>query len=122
MKARLRTYHSETEYSDRLVDVRDETAFQDPYGDAVPFAVGSNQRIIPSDATPPPGTVASLAMRCLCPDTGALGDWLFVGPSHREPGSRVTPVYPDFAWLVQAEVMTGRWFQTPGDATEYVKR
>lgn len=48
MKAILRTYHTDGRYDDRLVDVRDDHQFGDgPYGDGVPFAVGSNQDILP---------------------------------------------------------------------------
>lgn len=52
MKAILRTYYSESFYSDKIVEVRDERAFSDPYGEAVPFSVGSNQRILPGDKVP----------------------------------------------------------------------
>ena len=48
---------------------------------------------IPSQAKK--GEVASLAICCNCPDTGEEGDFLFVGPSHRVKGTRVTPLYKD---------------------------
>lgn len=120
MKAILRTYQSETDYSDRLVDVRDESAFADPYGDAVPFAVGSNQRITSyADDSPPPGTEASLAIQCVCPDTGETGDFLFIGDSHRAEGSRVSRIYPDLSDLIRGEP---DWKQVPGDGLTYVRR
>lgn len=44
----LRTYLSETETDHELVEVDDLYCFatSDPYGDLVPFVVGSNQEII----------------------------------------------------------------------------
>ena len=44
----LRTYSSETETTHEIVEVEDDFCFcaSDPYGDLVPFPVGSNQEII----------------------------------------------------------------------------
>ena len=117
MKAILRTYLSETDYSERLVDVRDESAFSDPFGEAVPFATGSNQKVIPCDS---PGVRASLAIQCACPDTGKTGSFLFLGDSHRVPGTRVTIVYPHLANLIREE--SRDWKQIPGDGLTYVRR
>jgi hypothetical protein len=48
MKAVLRTYHSETRKTDRIVNIDSAHDFADgPYVDTVPFAVGSNQAILP---------------------------------------------------------------------------
>jgi hypothetical protein len=50
IKAILRTYHSETESSDRVVDIDPAHDFAGgPYVDTIPFAVGSNQAILPRD-------------------------------------------------------------------------
>ena len=50
MKAILRTYKNEQDFTEKLVEVSDEHEFSDgPYEDTVPFAVGSNQTIIPLD-------------------------------------------------------------------------
>lgn len=38
------------------------------------------------------GTIARLAIQCTCPDSGAIGCFLFTGDSHRTPGMRCTPV------------------------------
>lgn len=46
MKAILRTYLNEIDFEDEPVNVDNEDAFDNPYGDAVPFAVGSNQTIL----------------------------------------------------------------------------
>lgn len=47
----------------------------------------------------PHGTIAREAIQCVCPDTGALGSFLFTGESHRNKGSRVSPVCADLAEL-----------------------
>lgn len=70
--------------------------------------------------TIPKGTRARLAMQCTCPDTGKTGDFLFLGESHRTPGTRVTIVYPTFANFLWEELRD--WQQIPGDATTYEKR
>lgn len=50
MKAILRSYHSETSRTDKLVEISDSHDFaQGPYVDTVPFSVGSNQSILPID-------------------------------------------------------------------------
>lgn len=45
------------------------------------------------------GTICQLAIQCNCPDTGETGNFLFRGLSHREPGSRVSPIFEDLADL-----------------------
>jgi hypothetical protein len=48
MKAILRTYHNEHSATDRVVEIDDNHEFYNgPYQDTVPFAVGSNQAILP---------------------------------------------------------------------------
>jgi hypothetical protein len=48
MKATLRTYHNEHYATDRAVEIDDNHDFSNgPYQDSVPFAVGSNQAILP---------------------------------------------------------------------------
>lgn len=50
MIATLRTYQSEDRIIDRLVEIDDAHNFADgPYVDTVPFAVGSNQTILPEE-------------------------------------------------------------------------
>jgi hypothetical protein len=50
MTAVLRTYQGEDKIADKLVEISDDHNFADgPYGDTVPFAVGSNQAILPED-------------------------------------------------------------------------
>jgi hypothetical protein len=51
---------------------------------------------------PAQGVLASLATQCTCPDTGLTGSFLFTGESHRNPGSRVSEVYPGLAELFPA--------------------
>ena len=48
------------------------------------------------------GTIARLAIQCICPDTGVEGSFLFTGESHHQKLSRVTPVYDDLAELFPA--------------------
>lgn len=49
MKAILRTWKSETEKEDTVVEIADNHNFADgPYVDTVPFTVGSNQEILPA--------------------------------------------------------------------------
>ena len=48
----------------------------------------------------PNGLLASIAMQCIHPDTNETGDWLFSGESHKNKGSGVTPVFPDFVALL----------------------
>ncbi len=45
------------------------------------------------------GTIARTAIQCTCPDTGKTGSFLYTGTSHRESGSRVSPVCRDLAEL-----------------------
>ncbi len=48
MKAFLRTYTAEDRWTQRLVDVDDAHVFANgPYVETVPFAVGSNQAVLP---------------------------------------------------------------------------
>jgi len=48
MKAILRTHLNETRFVDKIVDIDDNHDFAGgPYQDTVPFAVGSNQEILP---------------------------------------------------------------------------
>lgn len=50
MMAVLRTYQGEDKITDKLVEISDDHNFANgPYVDTVPFAVGSNQAIIPED-------------------------------------------------------------------------
>jgi len=50
MKAILRTYHSETNISEEVVEISDDHHFEDgPYVDTIPFSVGSNQSVLPLD-------------------------------------------------------------------------
>jgi hypothetical protein len=50
MTAVLRTYQGEDNITDKLVEISDAHNFADgPYVDTVPFAVGSNQSILPED-------------------------------------------------------------------------
>lgn len=48
------------------------------------------------------GTIVRVAIQCACPDTGKVGSFFFRGDSHRETGSRVSPVFADchdlFVW------------------------
>lgn len=53
------------------------------------------------------GLVAKLAIQCNCPDTGAIGSFLFAGESHKSKHSRVTPVYSDLAELFPAVKAAG---------------
>jgi hypothetical protein len=49
-----------------------------------------------------PGTTAQVAVQCRCANTRKLGSFLFVGESHRNYDSRVSPVFDNvgelFAW------------------------
>lgn len=50
MKAILRTYHSETNITEEVVEISDDHHFEDgPYVDTIPFSVCSNQAIVPLD-------------------------------------------------------------------------
>ena len=53
------------------------------------------------------GTLAQVAIQCIDPETGMTGSWLFTGLSHRELGSRVTPVFADVYDLTQN--LKGQW-------------
>lgn len=46
MKAKLRTYKADTLIAEEIVNLPDNYD-GDPYGDTVPFCVGSNQELIP---------------------------------------------------------------------------
>lgn len=51
MKAILRTYHSETSFTHKLVEIDENHDFANgPYQDTVPFSVGSNQSILPIES------------------------------------------------------------------------
>ena len=50
MKAILRSYLSEDQIIDKVVEIDDDHDFNDgPYVDTIPFAVGSQQNILPLD-------------------------------------------------------------------------
>ena len=72
--------------------------------------------------TPFKGTIARLAIQCDCPDTGATGSFLFVGESHRNKKSRVTPVYDDLYELCQA--IGKDWEEVRGSVADcaFIKR
>jgi hypothetical protein len=65
-------------------------------------------------------SVSRVAIQCICPDTGVTGTFLFGGPSHRLPGSRISPVCVDFAALVPWCRANG-WVQVQCDATTWEK-
>jgi hypothetical protein len=44
----------------------------------------------------PIGTIARLAMQCKHPVSGKIGDFLFLGDSHRDPESVVSECFPDY--------------------------
>ena len=51
MTAILRTYQSETTFTEELVEISDDHIFAyGPYQDTVPFSVGSNQEILPFES------------------------------------------------------------------------
>ena len=56
-------------------------------------------QVIPRSTPIFTGTIARLAIQCICPDTGEKGSFLFTGESHFNKGSRVTPVYEDLQEL-----------------------
>lgn len=75
--------------------------------------------------TPYSGLIARTAIQCVCPDTGKTGSFLFSGESHRNKGSRVTPVFNDLTALYQflnfndwipanINYPTGAYIFTPG--------
>jgi len=41
---------------------------------------------------PKKGTIAQVAIQCVSPDTGETGTFLFIGESHRNINSTVSPV------------------------------
>jgi len=45
------------------------------------------------------GTIVRAAIQCECPDTLKTGDFLFRGGSHREKGSRVSPIFDNYGEL-----------------------
>lgn len=47
------------------------------------------------------GTIAREAIQCVCPDTGETGSFLFTGESHRNPGSRVSPIFSGLAGVFE---------------------
>ena len=53
----------------------------------------------------PDGLMVDIAIECTCPDTGKTGCWFFSGESHRNAGSRQTPIFADlgdlFHWAVR---------------------
>jgi len=66
---------------------------------------------------------ANLACQCTDPETGKTGDWLFVGPDFREPGTRISDVFSDFIglvdwargnrWVVVRGTICQRWSPLP---------
>ena len=48
------------------------------------------------------GTIARVAIQCVCPDTSAVGDFLFTGESPQIKGSRVTEVFVDLEPLFRS--------------------
>lgn len=53
----------------------------------------------PIDRYTPNGLLCKIAVQCVDPETGIVGDFLFAGESHREKGARVSPVYDDLSEL-----------------------
>lgn len=45
------------------------------------------------------GTLAQVAIQCNCPDTEQVGCFLFTTQSHRNKGTRCSPVFADLAEL-----------------------
>lgn len=69
-----------------------------------------------------PWQEANLACQCADPETGKVGDWLFVGPNFREPGTKVSPFFRDFAelsagvrgkWAPKSGTLAQRWSPLP---------
>ena len=77
---------------------------------------------IPYPLPLPRGLIARVAIQCTCPDTGAVGSFLFTGESHRTSCSRVTRVFADLAELFPA--VRADWEEvTPGNSGNgYTKR
>ena len=62
---------------------------------------------------PVSGTIAKLAIQCVCPDTGKTGCFLFTGESHRTKHSRVTPIYSDLlAMFIDLKTDGSEWKET----------
>lgn len=70
--------------------------------------------------TPKPGMQARAAIQCVCPDTGEEGSFFFVGETHRDPGSRVTEVYPDLYALFRANLDVPLGWRDTGASRIYV--
>lgn len=58
--------------------------------------------------TPYDGLIARTATQCACPNSGETGSFLYSGDSHKEKGSRVTPVCADLCELY-AYLRENRW-------------
>lgn len=56
---------------------------------------------------------AHCATQCTHPETQLTGCWLFTGNDHRKPGTAVSPVFPDLAYLFQWCNKEG-WKEVPG--------
>lgn len=93
-------------------------------GEAVAHYAARREAVEHADRLPEPWACyareASVAIQCHCPVTGRLGDWLFTGDDWRAPGSRVSPVLPDFYDFLLWAKANG-WTQVPGDAGRYTK-
>lgn len=57
---------------------------------------------------------AQVAVQCVHPDTGEIGAWLFIGDSHRKPGSAVSPVFPDCYTLFKEFTQPNGWVNSLG--------
>jgi hypothetical protein len=62
------------------------------------------------------GTIARLAISCNCPDTGIEGTFLFTGESHRNEGSRISPIFPSLYELC-GWMRTNGWKEVGGAYT-----
>lgn len=76
------------------------------------FTTGS-EAVVFADTHRHPWQEAGLACRCVDPETGKTGDWLFVGPDHRTPGTRISPLFPELSELCEWAKRDG-WAVVPG--------
>lgn len=67
---------------------------------------------------PVSGTVARVAIQCVCPDTGEQGSFLFTGPSHRTRFTRVSPLFDDLYELFKSVGPLGWHEVKPGNCAE----